>query len=65
VSNLLTPNENEAASEFVWEHYRRRCGGEKDASLELKAAATGVGFSITIRCPNCKESRNITNTESW
>lgn len=62
---LLNDNENEAASLFVWEHYKRRCGGEKNAALELTASATGLGFAIKIRCPNCKETQDITDSTDW
>ncbi len=62
---LLNDNENVAASRFVWEHYERRCGGSKDAALELTAQATGMGFTIKIRCPNCKATQDITDPSDW
>lgn len=62
--SLLSQEENEAAAKFVWEHYDRRCGGDR-AKLELFAEATGLGFSIKIRCPNCKAKADITDTDSF
>ncbi len=63
--SLLTEKENNAASKFVWEHYERRCGGKKNAALELTAEATGLGFSIKIRCPNCGATQCISDVDSW
>lgn len=62
---LLSRRENETAAAFVWDHYARRCGGEKSAKLELTAEATGLGFAIKVRCPNCKRSQDITDTTDW
>lgn len=62
---LLSQKENAAAAKFVWDHYKRRCGGAKSAGLELTADATGLGFLIKVRCPNCGTKLDITDSENW
>ncbi len=61
---LLSPAENAAAAKFVWDHYDRQCK-PGDAKVELFAEATGLGFSIKVRCPNCKQTADITDTACW
>jgi hypothetical protein len=60
---LLSEKENEAASRFVWEHYNGGCGDR--AKLELTAEATGIGFTINVRCPKCKKTQDVTDTGNW
>lgn len=65
MSELLNHKENEAASKFAWEHYDRCCTKLRNAALQLTATATGLGFSIKVQFPVCKETRNIADTDSW
>lgn len=63
---LLNEVENAAASEFAAKHYEDHCSGKnRAASLRLSAEQTGMGYVIKVKCPYCKEEKDITDYEVW
>lgn len=63
---LLNEAENTAASEFAMKHYQDNCSGKNHAAaLRISATQTGVGYVIKVRCPYCKEEKDLTDYEVW
>ncbi len=60
---LLNESENEAANRFAMDHYQR-CKMDL-VRVDLSAEATGIAFSIKVKCPKCKAVSDITDYESW
>lgn len=68
MAGLLNDTENEAASEFMWAHYKGACRKQKKiraASVEVRCEANGVALSVSVRCPACGETKNISDFDSW
>jgi hypothetical protein len=63
---LLNEAENAAASEFAAKHYKDHCASKnRAASIRLSAVQSGVGYLIMVKCPYCKEEKDITDYEVW
>lgn len=66
--HLMNDKELEADRAFRNEHYTRhhpiptKAGGN---SYLYRLSGTGIGTIIEITCPECGETKDITDTESW
>ena len=60
---LLNDVENEAAGEFMQDHYRR-CNMQT-SKVELVAESTGIALAIKVKCPKCKATSDITDYSCW
>ena len=59
---LLNDAENTAADKFAMEHYKEH---GKTAEVTVHAKQTGLGYAVTVKCPNCKKELNITDSSDW
>lgn len=58
----MSDAEYEANKEFKHEHWlKHSCGNTYRYELQ----GTGIGTIITITCPICGESKDITDSDSW
>ncbi len=63
---LLSEKENIDAHEFAASHYKNHCSGKNVAmAIRLSADQTGMGYVIKVRCPYCKDEKDITEYAVW
>lgn len=59
---LLNETENRAASDFADEHYKLH---NKTANVVVTAIQTGIGYGVSVQCPYCRETKDITDLSDW
>ena len=59
---LLNEAENDAADKFAMAHFKKH---KKTAEVTVHAKQTGVGYIVTVKCPNCKKELDITDSSNW
>lgn len=61
---LLNGKENERLDEFAMQHYRKH---EKTAEVDIRihAKQTGLGYAVTVKCPHCKQTADVTDYDCW
>lgn len=64
-SIILNATEVESLAKFNEEHAACRGDGGWPKRYNITATATGIGPSIEVTCPVCKQSKNISDMESW
>ena len=59
---ILYGKEKERYDDFINEH----CGCDcKSKQINIELTGTGLGDCITLRCPVCGSSEDITDTDEW
>ena len=64
---FASQKEKEAYEQFEKEHMHDRLSSKYNGGRApyLIPTGTGVGTSLTVKCPICGESKNITDTGVW
>jgi len=66
---MLSDKEAKALKDFRDEHYKSCCGNgkykAKGNTWIYTITGTGIGHIIKITCPECGQSADVTDIESW
>lgn len=59
---IMSENETKAEKSFREKHYKKCKNG---STYQYEITGTGIGNCISIKCPVCGESQDITDTTTW
>lgn len=62
-SLLIMSEVEHSANKRFMNHHHEKCGNGNTFQYELHG--TGIGVTISVKCPFCGEQENITDMDSW
>ena len=62
-SFTISAKERQAIAAWVIEHLKK-CQGPRNA-LNYSFRHTGIGVSVEVECPGCKETFDASDVDSW